>query len=405
VVFARSAALLLLAVPLTACRRGEPPPRAAQASKPLPDAPGQLAHVRAPPPPCLRPRERPTPEVLVERGADALDGGEEARALACAEEALRTAPAWLPALRLRASALSVLGQTGEARVAWARALAADADDPETLLGAAELYVDAKDADHDAVALGLAYALRGAERAQRGPARDRGLARRLLTVAASAENELGSSAAALEHAQAALALDPKDLDARYEKGVALFELCRFGEARAELERLLAGAPDDAWALHELALVAERTGDAARADRLERRARARAPDAFPPPVDIDRGAFEAEVRRAVASLPDDDRRALATVPVEVEDVPTLEDLTAVEPPLSPAILGLYRGPSAHEPCLPEDGPTCRSIVFYRKNLARFARDRAELAEQVRVTLLHELGHLRGESDDELRARGLQ
>jgi predicted Zn-dependent protease with MMP-like domain len=298
-----------------------------------------------------------------------------------------------------------MGPEPEARVAWARALAADADDPETLLGAAELYVDAQDADHDALALGLAYALRGADRAQRGPARDRDLQRRLLTVAASAENELGESAAALEHADAALALDRGDLDARYEKGVALYELCRFAEARGELERLLARSPDDAWATHELALVAERTGDAARAERLERRARALAPDAFPPPVEVDRGAFEAEVRRAVAALPDDDRRALAAVPVEVEDVPALEDLTAVEPPLSPAILGLFRGPSAHEACLPEDGPTCRSIVFYRRNLARFARDRAELSEQVRVTLLHELGHLRGESDDELRARGLQ
>ena len=47
----------------------------------------------------------------------------------------------------------------------------------------------------------------------------------------------------------------------------------------------------------------------------------------------------------------------------------------------------------------------MVLYWRNLARFARDRAELAEQVRVTLLHELGHLHGETDDELRDRGLE
>ena len=46
-----------------------------------------------------------------------------------------------------------------------------------------------------------------------------------------------------------------------------------------------------------------------------------------------------------------------------------------------------------------------MLYRKNLLRFARDRGELTEQVRVTLLHELGHLHGENDDELRARGLE
>jgi len=79
--------------------------------------------------------------------------------------------------------------------------------------------------------------------------------------------------------------------------------------------------------------------------------------------------------------------------------------VEPPLSPSLLGLFRGPSEGEPCLPEDGPVCRSIVLYRKNLARFARDRRQLAEQIDVTLRHELGHLHGEDDDALRRRGLE
>jgi predicted Zn-dependent protease with MMP-like domain len=85
--------------------------------------------------------------------------------------------------------------------------------------------------------------------------------------------------------------------------------------------------------------------------------------------------------------------------------MDDLIAVDPPLSPSILGLYRGPPESMACSPEEGPRCRSIVLYRRNLLRLARSRTELNEQVRVTLLHELGHLHGESDDELRARGLE
>jgi predicted Zn-dependent protease with MMP-like domain len=46
-----------------------------------------------------------------------------------------------------------------------------------------------------------------------------------------------------------------------------------------------------------------------------------------------------------------------------------------------------------------------VFYRKNLIRFAHSRQELEDQVKITLLHELGHLHGEDDDELRDRGLE
>ena len=77
-----------------------------------------------------------------------------------------------------------------------------------------------------------------------------------------------------------------------------------------------------------------------------------------------------------------------------------LTAVDPPFAPTILGLYRGAPVGE-----KGDEPRSIVLYRKNLARAVSDRGDLEKQVRITLWHELGHLRGEDEDELRARGLE
>jgi predicted Zn-dependent protease with MMP-like domain len=221
----------------------------------------------------------------------------------------------------------------------------------------------------------------------------------------AENDLGLNREALGHTDQALAARPADPDLHYERGVALYELCRFADADAELQRALAGAPDDPWAVHYLSLVAERRGDGRRAAELERRAALLAPAEFPPTAPPAAGDFGADVRQAVAALPEADRRLLQGVPIEVEDLPSLDDLTAADPPLSPSILGLFRGPPVGEPCTEADGPRCRSIVFYRVNLARLARDPKELSEQVRVTLLHELGHLRGESDEELRARGLE
>ena len=339
------------------------------------------------------------------RAAAELDRGEHARALACADEAARTSPRFVPALQLRAAALVELGRLEEARVAYAQALAVDPDDAETLLGAAELYASRLSGGRPAIALAREYALRGTRAAlQRGRA-GRELAARLFLAAAMAENDLGESQQALAHADRARKLGADVSDAEYERGVALYELCRFDDARASLRRVLAVEPDDAWALHYLALVAEATGDAKLAGELDRRVRQLAPGDFPSPVDVDPEAFEREVQLAVASLPEQERRALKIVPVEVAEVPALDDLTAVDPPLSPSILGLFRGPSEGERCEPADGPTCRSIVFYRRNLARFARSRGELKEQVRVTLLHELGHLHGESEDDLRARGLE
>jgi predicted Zn-dependent protease with MMP-like domain len=221
----------------------------------------------------------------------------------------------------------------------------------------------------------------------------------------AENDLGRSREALGHVDRALASDPRDPDALYERGVALFELCRFASARRAFERVLRRVPGDAMSLHHLGLIAERAGDDRRARELLGRAARLAPRDLRPPVEMSPEEFQSELGRALAELPAAERQALAGVPVEVEEIPALADLTAVDPPLSPSILGLFRGPSLGEPCDASDGPVCRSIVLYRRNLTRFARDRAQLAEQVRVTLLHELGHLHGESDEALRGRGLE
>jgi len=274
-----------------------------------------------------------------------------------------------------------------------------------LLGAAELYVRRLSGDRDALEAGLAYALRGARVALRAPRRNRGLAADLWLVAGMAENDLGLSRQALSHLDRTLAAFPDDPDAVYERGVALYELCRFDEAQRAFERTLKLTPEDPWALHQLGLLAERRGDGGRAEELFSRARRAEPEAFPADLPVGEADFRAEVERAVAALSPEDRRALEEAPLEIEDLPELADLRSVEPPLSPAILGLYRGPPQDEPCDEGDGPRCRSIVLYRKNLVRFAHDRTELDEQVRVTLLHELGHLRGEDDDELRDRGLE
>ena len=398
-----------LVLALLACERGAPrPPEGAAPAIPQADSPplpprGQLARVRPAAPPCTSVRH-PPPELLLERAEEELERGDALKALTCAEEAVRSAPRAPAALHLRAAALAALKRVDEARIAYAHALAVDPDDPETLRGAADLYV-MQDGERISLLVGREYALRGARAALRPARRDPDLAAGLLSLAASAENDLGENREALSHADAALRLRPAQEDALYERGVALYELCRFGEARAALEAVVRVDPDDAWALYYLSLVAERTGDAARATTLERRARRLAPDDLPTALDVDPASFEQEVRRAVAALPDRERVALRDIPIEVAEVPGLDDLTATDPPLSPSILGLFRGPSEQQACTPDEGPRCRSIVFYRRNLLRFVKSRPELEEQVRVTLLHELGHLHGESDDDLRARGLE
>jgi predicted Zn-dependent protease with MMP-like domain len=98
-------------------------------------------------------------------------------------------------------------------------------------------------------------------------------------------------------------------------------------------------------------------------------------------------------------------LDNVTISVEDIPSYDDLTGQSPPLSPCILGVFRGTPVGERSVtnPYDHfPT--SIVLYQKNLERFARTREELIEQIGITVMHEVGHLVGLDEDDLWERGL-
>jgi predicted Zn-dependent protease with MMP-like domain len=152
---------------------------------------------------------------------------------------------------------------------------------------------------------------------------------------------------------------------------------------------------------LGLTLERLNDVAGADRELARARQEAPTEFHSPIEVTATEFRGLVDTEARKLPPELRADLGRVSLETSDLPDLSDLTAEEPPLAPTILGLFRGAPLGE--APESEQ--RAIVIYRKNLARAVASRDELITQIRTTLLHELGHLRGEDDDALRARGLE
>jgi tetratricopeptide (TPR) repeat protein len=339
---------------------------------------------------------------LLDRAAERYDRGDFAGSLACAEEAARVEARSVEAHHDRAAALQELGRLDEAQAAFARALALDPDDPETLAGAADLFINRLLPSNDHTETGLEYARRGSSRLKRSRLRgDRSLQARLLLLEGEALNDLGRSREALSRLDAALAAAPDDPHARYERAVALFDLCRFADARRGFNDVLSKNPRDAWAHHHLGLVLERLGDLAGADRELERARKESPADFKGEVPISDTEFRSLVDGEAAKLAPPLRSDLTRVSLETADLPDLSDLTAEEPPLAPTILGLFRGAPLGE--APENEP--RAIVLYRKNLQRAVSSREELVAQVRTTLLHELGHLRGEDDEALRARGLE
>lgn len=106
------------------------------------------------------------------------------------------------------------------------------------------------------------------------------------------------------------------------------------------------------------------------------------------------FEDHVRAALDELPPHIASALENVAVVVED----------ENPEDPDLLGLYHGVP-----LPERGDMAGSlpdtISIYRIPLEESFPDPAELREEIRITVLHELGHYFGLDEDRLADLGYE
>ncbi len=343
---------------------------------------------------------------LVDAAGEAFEDGRFEDALAHAEEALQEEPRSVPALHFRAAALAELGRVEEAREAYERALAEGKDDLELLRGAVDFLVNfaqEEDTDRDLLDRGIELARRGRRLARKSG--DAELAAELAWLEGAALNQLGEPRAALERLAEAEAELPDSVDVLLEKGFALYELCRFPEARRTLLRAEELDPEEPWIQHNLGLVAEREGDADASRRRFARARKLAPDEFPKPIALSQEAFDLAVEDALGSLPEAVRRYLSNVAITVEDLPSDDDLLASDPPLSPAILGLFRGaPYGQKVSMDPWSHLPSSIVLFQKNLERFAKSRAELIEQIGVTLVHEVGHFLGLDEDELYARGL-
>ncbi|HEY0882983.1 MAG TPA: metallopeptidase family protein, partial [Archangium sp.] len=160
------------------------------------------------------------------------------------------------------------------------------------------------------------------------------------------------------------------------------------------------PEEPWAFHYLGLLAERRGEDP--EPWFKKARAIDPEEFPPGVHMMAEEFDAAVEKAIVALPEHARPHLENALVNVEPIPSDEE---IKEGLSPTILGVFHGTPIDERLDTAAGhhETVR-ITLFQKNLERFARTKEELEEEIRITVLHEVGHLLGLDEDELYERGL-
>lgn len=333
---------------------------------------------------------------LIEEAEEALDAGDGEAALRITERMLRDAPDDIDALDLRAMAHRALGDLQEAVDAYERLKSLEPQNPAWVLAEADLLIRDAEDDRELIEQGLEL-LDGGERLFR---RDEELTLEAELLRASGLNQLGDFADSLVHVTNALRIEPQHPEARLEQGQALFELGRFDEARRVFEGLAKDFPDEAWSHHYLGLLAERAG--LDPESFFSKARALAPEDFPAAVHLSPAEFDQTVEEAIARLPEHARPHLSNCVIDVQPIPSIEELREG---VSPLVLGLFRGAAIDErsPVSAADHETTR-ITLYQNNLERFARSRDELIEEIRITVLHEVGHLLGLDEDELYERGL-
>jgi predicted Zn-dependent protease with MMP-like domain len=110
-------------------------------------------------------------------------------------------------------------------------------------------------------------------------------------------------------------------------------------------------------------------------------------------MDRKRFEKLVEQSLELLPEEFRSRLTNVVIIIEDTPPEE----AEP--GTLLLGLFHGVPRTEKSVFYSAPPDR-IFLYQKNIEAVSSSDEGIRRQVRATLLHELGHYFGLSEDELR-----
>lgn len=119
------------------------------------------------------------------------------------------------------------------------------------------------------------------------------------------------------------------------------------------------------------------------------------------------FERLVRettgQVLASLPDDLREKAVLVTVIAADRATRAQIDGAGGG-GDDLLGLYEGVSLVDRRVGDSETVADSITLYRIPLMESCRTMEELRGEIRITLLHELGHYFGFEENELEDRGL-
>ena len=123
-----------------------------------------------------------------------------------------------------------------------------------------------------------------------------------------------------------------------------------------------------------------------------------------IHVSNADFDQAVQAALDTIPDEFRPYLDNVSVEVRHRPDAKLLAEYEE--TDDLLGLYVGVPLEEKGPGHDAPPLPDrILIFRENLCLLCETWEELVQEIRVTVLHEIGHHFGLDEDRLAELGYE
>jgi predicted Zn-dependent protease with MMP-like domain len=114
---------------------------------------------------------------------------------------------------------------------------------------------------------------------------------------------------------------------------------------------------------------------------------------------RAAFERLVADALAGIPRRFRQALANLAIVVEDEPSADLLEEMEIEPPDTLLGLYQGTPLTERRWDHGNTLPDRILLFQGPLERAADDDDDIVVAIGETLIHEIGHYFGMSEEQI------
>ncbi|NEG70207.1 metallopeptidase family protein [Bifidobacterium choloepi] len=115
------------------------------------------------------------------------------------------------------------------------------------------------------------------------------------------------------------------------------------------------------------------------------------------------FEATVSEALAGVPERFKKALSNIAITVADEPSPQELQDACIGANGELLGLYQGIPLTQRTTGYAGVLPDRITIFKGPHERVCSTHADMVEQIRKTVLHELGHYFGFDDAYLHSHG--